>query len=488
MSTTCTEPVLEILDDLVPAALFAAACQAVSGKGWYFGHSSHDTDWGRFWKLDLDGVPAFDALWEHVRARCEALAGGPLRVIRQYANGHTYGLGGQPHVDEARPGFFTLLYYPMAEWKPGWDGETVFYDDAGESSLAVTPKPNRALFFDSRIVHAGRAPSRLCPALRITAAFKLERVTPLEASTATGAPVSSPAARPEPTPEVAASERCDELQIEEIERAGARRVYRVRAAGAVVAERVQARLDERAATIRLPGFRPGAIPASVIQSRYGARARSDALAALAAQAADGLLARGGLASSIELVSGSESESADFECRLCVTHLPDLPAVDFAALKLERLIAPEPDLSAALDDHLRQQVLDYLDAAYRFPLAPPLIERELALIKSDPEVRRDVESLSPEERRSWDEDLRPIAERRVRLGAVVAELARRHGLRATEDDLRQSPGPSPSAPAETRARLAQLTEQKVIAFLVAHAQITERPATAAEQCALRSGGL
>src|SRR5580658_2185308 len=173
MSLNPSEPVLEVIDKLVPAELHAAAWAICSGNRWYFGHGSHPSDWSRFWKMDLDGDATFNAIWEHIRPRCEALAGAPLKVIRQYANGHTYGLGGQPHLDDHVPGSYTLLYYPNPEWKDGWDGETVYYDQAGEIAVAVRPRPNRGVFFDSRILHAGRAPSRLCPALRVTVAYKL---------------------------------------------------------------------------------------------------------------------------------------------------------------------------------------------------------------------------------------------------------------------------------------------------------------------------
>jgi len=39
----------------------------------------------------------------------------PLTVLRQYANGHTYGQGGLLHHDDKRPDTYTLLYYPMPE-------------------------------------------------------------------------------------------------------------------------------------------------------------------------------------------------------------------------------------------------------------------------------------------------------------------------------------------------------------------------------------
>src|SRR6185295_1328016 len=138
------EPVFEVIDDLAPAELFAQATAVCTGNGWYFGHGSHGADDLPFWKMDLNGEAAFDAIWQRVRERCEALAGSKLRVIRQYANGHTYGLGGKPHTDDVRPGSFTLLYYPMQEWKDGWDGETVFFDSTGEIAAAVRPRPNRA--------------------------------------------------------------------------------------------------------------------------------------------------------------------------------------------------------------------------------------------------------------------------------------------------------------------------------------------------------
>ncbi|MDE3197594.1 MAG: 2OG-Fe(II) oxygenase [Acidobacteriota bacterium] len=154
------QPVIEVLDDPLPADLFATACAVCTAPRWEFGHESQDHDPQPFWAMDLTGVPAFDSIWEQMRPQCEALAGRQLRVIRQYATGHTYGLGGRPHFDDTRPGCFTLLLYAVPEWRPEWDGETMFFDEAGEAMRAVKPRPNRAVLFDSRIVHAGRAPSR----------------------------------------------------------------------------------------------------------------------------------------------------------------------------------------------------------------------------------------------------------------------------------------------------------------------------------------
>jgi len=170
-------PPPRVINNLAPEPIHAALWKSCTGKGWYYGNFSvAQPGTVPFWKLDLDHDPAADALWNHARARCEGLAGSALRVVRQYANGHTYGQGGRPHQDDTRPGTWTLLYYPMQQWQPEWDGETVWVNPAGELIAAVRPTPNRAVFFDSRILHAGRAPSRTCGALRVTIAYKLESV------------------------------------------------------------------------------------------------------------------------------------------------------------------------------------------------------------------------------------------------------------------------------------------------------------------------
>ena len=149
--------------------------KASQAKSWYFGNQSNTGQAAvPFWKMDLDDCAPVTQLWEHAKPHCEQKAGRSLKVVRQYANGHTYGQGGQPHRDDVRDGTYTLLYYPMLEWRPDWEGETMFVDERGEVITAVKPRPNRAVFFDSRILHYAKAPGRSFAGLRVTIAFKLE--------------------------------------------------------------------------------------------------------------------------------------------------------------------------------------------------------------------------------------------------------------------------------------------------------------------------
>ncbi len=422
MSPNPSEPVLEVIDDLVPAELHTAAWAICAGKGWYFGHGSHAGDWGRFWKMDLDGDAVFNAIWEQVRPRCEALAGAPLRVVRQYANGHTYGLGGQPHLDDTIPGSYTLLYYPNPEWKDGWEGETVFYDSSGEISMAIRPRPNRGVFFDSRIPHSGRAPGRQCPALRVTVAYKLHAVD---------APVA----------QADNAVTCNEVAEK---RDGASRFYRVRVNASLVDAPVEEQLERLGKTVRLPGFRPGKIPAAVLRKRYGTRARAEAINRIVAETTPTALPPGSVVSSFKLHAGAESGDLEFEA--AVTYTPDLPAVDFSAVTIERLLVDEP-LSRS---HMKLQVLDRLDEACSIPLLPFRIEREFAAICSAAEAAGQPPQDAAE--------FRAIAERRLRLGMMVSEIARRNGITA-------------GTPAEL--------EDRVIDLLLSQSHVIEREATAEE---------
>ena len=118
------------------------------------------------------------AVWERLKEH--HLKGHAL--VRCYANAHTYGVEGAPHVDSAKPNNFTTLLYVVPDWKTQWAGETSFFNESGEVTTAVLPRPNRMITFDGTQLHAARAVSRECPALRITLMFKT--VAPSTASIA----------------------------------------------------------------------------------------------------------------------------------------------------------------------------------------------------------------------------------------------------------------------------------------------------------------
>jgi trigger factor len=142
--------------------------------------------------------------------------------------------------------------------------------------------------------------------------------------------------------------------------------------------------------------------------------------------------------------------------------------------------------------VKRALLDALDERHKFELPPTLVEEEFA------NVWRTVESdLKTQNRTFADEntteeaaraEYRGIAERRVRLGLVIAEIGARNEIKVTDDEMnravveraRQFPGheqqiwdyyrKSPEAVASLRA---PLYEEKVVDFLLELVKATEK---------------
>ncbi|MDR4305163.1 trigger factor [Chelatococcus sambhunathii] len=142
--------------------------------------------------------------------------------------------------------------------------------------------------------------------------------------------------------------------------------------------------------------------------------------------------------------------------------------------------------------LKRQLLDGLDAQYAFDLPPTLVEQEF-----DNVWRQVIADLAREGRTLADEDTsedeakaeyRKIAERRVRLGLVLAEIGEKHEIKVADDEVtralveraRQYPGQeqqvwdfyrnNPEALAELRA---PIFEDKVVDAILEKATVTER---------------
>jgi trigger factor len=142
--------------------------------------------------------------------------------------------------------------------------------------------------------------------------------------------------------------------------------------------------------------------------------------------------------------------------------------------------------------VKRKLLDELDKLHKFEAPPSLIEQEFQgiwqSIEKDMEKRRTTfkdEGTTEEEAR---EEYRRIADRRVRLGLVLAEIGERNKIqvsndeitRAIHDQARQFPGreqqileyykQNPMAVAEIRS---PIYEDKVIDFLLELAEVSEK---------------
>lgn len=151
-----------------------------------------------------------------------------------------------------------------------------------------------------------------------------------------------------------------------------------------------------------------------------------------------------------------------------------------------------DYSRTSRMHLKRRLLDALDAQHDFPLPETMVDREFELIWKQVEAELKREGRTPEDEGKTEEELRneyrKIAERRVRLGLVLARIGEQNGISVSREELqraivaqaRQFPGReqefynfySTNAQAQAEIR-APIFEEKVVDFIAELANVSER---------------
>jgi trigger factor len=142
--------------------------------------------------------------------------------------------------------------------------------------------------------------------------------------------------------------------------------------------------------------------------------------------------------------------------------------------------------------VKRKLLDELDAKHKFTPPPSLVEDEFTnvwkTIQDDLQARKRTFEEEGTTEEKAKEEYRGIAERRVRLGLVIAEIGERNGIKVSDEELsravmdraRQVPGReqevwdfyrnNPDALASLRA---PIFEDKVIDFILELAKITDK---------------
>ncbi|MDO9430658.1 MAG: trigger factor [Pseudomonadota bacterium] len=109
-------------------------------------------------------------------------------------------------------------------------------------------------------------------------------------------------------------------------------------------------------------------------------------------------------------------------------------------KLKELLKAnlESQYAGASRFKLKRALLDVLDERHDFPLPPKMVEAEFAAIWQQVQQDKERGGLPPEDSEKSDDQLqteyRKIAERRVRLGLVLAEIGRANEVQVTEQEL------------------------------------------------------
>jgi trigger factor len=134
------------------------------------------------------------------------------------------------------------------------------------------------------------------------------------------------------------------MNVTETAHDGLSRSWRVVVPATEIGANVNRRLSEISKTIKLPGFRPGKVPLSLVKKRYGSSVMGEVLEKTVQESSSKLLqekeVRPALEPKIEVVSFEEG--SDLEYTMAVEALPDIEPADLTGLQLERPVAAVED--------------------------------------------------------------------------------------------------------------------------------------------------
>jgi len=145
--------------------------------------------------------------------------------------------------------------------------------------------------------------------------------------------------------------------------------------------------------------------------------------------------------------------------------------------------------------LKRAILDELDKKHKFDLPPQMVEAEFSNIWTQVQSEKEAGQLDEDDakktEKQLEKDYRKIAERRVRLGLVLAEMGQKQEIQISNEELqqamiaeaRQYPGQeqqviefyqkNPQAIAQLRA---PIYEEKVVDLIIEKAKVTDKKVT------------
>jgi len=135
------------------------------------------------------------------------------------------------------------------------------------------------------------------------------------------------------------------MQIVETSNEGLKRAYTVTIAAKDIASRIEGEVKKLAPQVRMPGFRPGKVPANLVKKMHGPQLHQEALNTSIREAMDKLVTdnklRPAMQPDVALGEGYE-EGKDAQLTVALEVLPQIAAPSLDGLKLEKLVVPVAD--------------------------------------------------------------------------------------------------------------------------------------------------
>lgn len=135
------------------------------------------------------------------------------------------------------------------------------------------------------------------------------------------------------------------MQIVETTNEGLKRAYTVTIPATTITSRIETEVKKIAPQVRMPGFRPGKVPANLVKKMHGPAIHQEALNTTIREAMDKLVAdnalRPAMNPDVALGEGYE-EGKDAELTVSLEVLPVIAAPSLEGLKLDKLVVPVTD--------------------------------------------------------------------------------------------------------------------------------------------------
>jgi trigger factor len=135
------------------------------------------------------------------------------------------------------------------------------------------------------------------------------------------------------------------MQIVETSNEGLKRGYTVTIPAGDITARIEGEVRKMAPQMRMPGFRPGKVPANLVKKMHGPQLHQEALNSSIREAMDQLVAekqlRPAMQPDVSLGDGYE-EGKDAELSVSLEVLPQIAAPALDGLQLEKLVVPVTD--------------------------------------------------------------------------------------------------------------------------------------------------
>lgn len=146
------------------------------------------------------------------------------------------------------------------------------------------------------------------------------------------------------------------MQITETSADGLKREFKVVVSAQDIERKMNDRLQELSRTMRLPGFRPGKVPASLVKQRYGQSVMGEVLEQAVADSSQRAVNDRGLRPALQpkIEVTQFDQGKDLEYNMSLEVLPDIEPMDFSAVEVEK---PVVEITEQQVDEMLQRLAE-----------------------------------------------------------------------------------------------------------------------------------